>query len=110
MSNQQTSDSDLYLTGAIVIAAGAALVLLFRKREGKRSLLHAEEGHWSPAMRVATGAAGGGLLLYGSQAKGKLAALATTAGTGLLSRSLADEPIADWQEILPKEHLMSLVK
>ena len=43
----------------------------------------------------------GGLLLYGMRSSGKLSKLSTTTGAALLSRSLADQPIDSWKDVLP---------
>lgn len=63
--------------------------------------------HWSAETRFAVGAAGAALLLYGMRASGgKIARLASTAGAGLLARSVSDKPIHDWHEIIPTRTLI----
>lgn len=111
MATKTNADPDFYLKVALVVAAGAAMLMILRNRTQDRSRAHhaANSDHWTPAMRLATGAAGGGLLLYGIKSSGKISKLATTAGAGLLSRSLADQPIDSWKDIIPTGALMPLV-
>jgi uncharacterized membrane protein len=61
-------------------------------RSGQRFELMQE--NWSPAVRLATGAAGAGLLLAATRASGGLCALLGLAGTALLARSATNLDLA----------------
>ena len=51
------------------------------------------QDNWTPAARLAAGTAGGTLLLLGLARLGKLGAAATAIGAGLLTRSVANQPL-----------------
>lgn len=87
------------LVAGLAIAAGIGVALWLNRRE--------DRGESRAVARLASGAVGGGLLLYGMNASGKLSRLAATAGGTLLVRSLKDEPIRHWTEIINPAKMFS---
>lgn len=99
------------LIGGIVVGIGAALILRSRSKAAKTShdvrnkaTVANFEDHWSSATRLAVGLIGGGLMVYGMRAEGRVAKIASTAGLTLVTRSVTDNPIHDWAEVM-KPHL-----
>lgn len=95
------------------VAAGIGVALMLRNRSTHQASSHASrnwetvknfENHWPLSTRVAVGLIGGGLMVYGMRAPGRMGRMATTTGVGLLTRSVNDVPIHDWTEVL-KPHL-----
>lgn len=66
----------------------------------------ARNGDWSSAERIAAGAVGGGLIYYGSKSTGRFGKLAAAAGTAMLMRSLRDEPIQAWTDVVKPRMLL----
>jgi hypothetical protein len=93
-----------YLLGGVALGAGAAWLL--RKRAP--SPLPEPKGEWTLGMRLATGAIGGGLMMYGNRATGKTARLAAVTGMGLVTRSILDQPVRGWQDVIKPRTLLAL--
>lgn len=99
-----------YVRAGLLFAAGAALVLLMPKREREDAARRVHQAeHWEPSARITTAAVGAALMLYGMKTTGKVAKLAATSGAGLLMRSIADEPIDSWRDVLPANSFHSLI-
>ena len=93
------------------LAVGAAVAMTYRSKTKQSEPMpepeHLSDADWSLAKRIAMGAAGGGLMLYGMRAKGKLARMASPAGAGMLARSVRDEPIHEIRDVInPRALLM----
>lgn len=52
-----------------------------------------KRGRWSPVTRLAMGALGSGLIAYGIKERGQLGVAAAAAGTALLLRDVANQPL-----------------
>jgi hypothetical protein len=110
------SGKSTLLIGGIAAGVGAALLLNSRRKpdtvETRRGYVRVEgpDGHWSPTTRLAVGALGGGLMLYGMRAPGTIARMAATAGAGMVMRCVMDKPIQDWTELLKPHTLMGDVR
>ncbi len=111
-----TSGMKSFLIGGAALGIGAAVAWrLTSKRppvdtHASRNLQtienFREKEHWSPTMRFAVGALGGGLMVYGMRASGRMSRVAVTTGAGLLARSVTDTPIQDWADILKPQSLL----
>jgi uncharacterized membrane protein len=105
-----------FLLGGAALGVGAAVAwkLTSRKQHSdshdSRNLQTIENfrEHWSPTMRFAVGAVGGGLMVYGMRASGKMSRVAVTTGAGLLARSVTDKPIHDWADVLKPQSLLGI--
>jgi uncharacterized membrane protein len=93
-----------YLMGGFVAGAGAALIWRMTRRRRREETLPPE--HWSTTARLAAGAIGGGLILYGTRAPGKMGRLAATAGTGLLVRCITDQPVHKLSDVIQPRALL----
>ena len=96
-----------YILGGIAVAIGVAVIFREKKERGlKSSLAMAED--WTPTVRIVTGVIGGGLMLYGNKSHGKLSRAAVTAGMGLVARSLLDQPVREWKDVIQPESILAL--
>lgn len=67
-----------------------------------------EEGGWTPAARFTAAAIGGGLLIYGLRSHHAVARIAATAGAGLIARSISNNPVKNWMELLKPQSAMGI--
>jgi hypothetical protein len=104
------TDMNGYLVFGIAVGVGAALVWKLthgkRRPPARQQPVQTGEGHWSPTARILTGAIGGGLVLYSSRVPGKMSRIAMTAGTGLLMRSLNDQPVTKLTDFVRPQALI----
>lgn len=66
-----------------------------------------EEG-WTPAARFTAAAVGGGLLVYGLRSKNAIGRIAATAGAGLIARSISNNPVKNWMELVKPQSALGL--
>ncbi len=98
-----------FLVGGL--AVGAALAWRYRHKSKSEEIIPlpvqnevAED--WSMAERIALGAAGGGLLIYGMRSKSKLGRVASLAGAGMLARSVRNEAVHELSDVVNPRALL----
>ncbi|MGH9630587.1 MAG: hypothetical protein ACRD7E_19925, partial [Bryobacteraceae bacterium] len=66
------------------------------------------QSNWTPAMRFAAGAVGGGLAIYGLSCSGVTGKATAALGLGLLARGLTNTEVSEWANAGPVREVVGI--